>query len=206
MKSLKAVIFDLDGTLVDTIPFHSQSFFELFSDLNHPVPMRRIRPLIRHPTEKIFEKLHARKRLGMDIEKLLELRRKKYYELIRGKKIVFSDAYPALLELHRYKKGIATNSSRQTLEASTNQRLLRFFKSTITFSDVLRAKPNPEMLNKISRKLRVKPSECAFIGDSVMDIRSAKNAGMTSIGLYRKTGASTLADLDRKSTRLNSSH
>ena len=197
-KRIRAIIFDLDGTLIDTILLHGESFTRLFGQLGKKLSEKEIRPLLRHNTEKIYHALAARKHLGIGMEKFLDLRRKTYYSLLRGKKTVFSDVFPALRRLRGYKLGIATNSSRLTLDRSTTRNLRNRFDATITFSDVLRAKPDPEMLQIISRKLRVKPCECAFVGDSVMDIRAARNAGMYAIALYRKTGASRLSELRRE--------
>ncbi len=197
-RRIKAVIFDLDGTLIDSIPFHFDSFFELFKVMGHPVSRQEIRSVLRLNTEEIYRRLHTKKRLHLEMEKFLHLRRDVYYSVIRGKKLVFRDVYPALLHLRGYKLGIATNSSRHTLLKSTPSKLFRRFDKSISFSEVYRAKPDPEMLLALARKLRAKPSQCVMIGDSVMDVRAAKRAGMSSIGLYRKTGASTRKGLSRE--------
>ena len=54
------------------------------------------------------------------------------------------------------------------------------------------------MLAKLAKKFRAKNSECIVIGDSIMDVRAAKKAGMISIAIARKTGASTLKELKKQ--------
>ncbi len=160
--------------------------------------VKKIFPLMRLPTETVYRKLQIKKLFDIELEKFLELRRTKYYSLISGKRLVFPDVFPVLKKLEKFKLGLATNSSRQTLLASTPYNLYRRFNATVSYSDVLRAKPNPEMLFLEAKKLWVKPSECVMVGDSIMDVLAAKNAGMVSVGVFRKTGASSFAELKRK--------
>jgi len=87
---------------------------------------------------------------------------------------------------------------RTGLLKSTPRRLFRKFDATISFSEVYRAKPSPEMLLKLAKKMHAKTSECLVIGDSVMDIKAAKKAGMKIISIYRKTGASALKEIRKQ--------
>ncbi|MDD5163751.1 MAG: HAD family hydrolase [Candidatus ainarchaeum sp.] len=198
MQKIKAIIFDLDGTLIDTIPFHAESFITLFGLFGHKVKKQKIKHYLRLNTEEIYKKLGAKKTLKLDMKKFLELRRRIYYAAIKGKKTVFNDVFPALQKLKKYRLGIATNSSRKTLLKSTPKGLFKKFDSAISFSEVKSAKPSPEMLLKIAKKLKAKTKECLVIGDSVMDVKAAKKAGMKIMSIYRKTGASTLKELQRE--------
>src|SRR3989344_223743 len=198
MGKIKAIIFDLDGTLIDSIRWHAESFRGLSADFGSPIPLKKILPLMRLPTETVYKRLKLRKLLDIEIEKFLELRRTKYYSIIHGKNLVFPDVFPVLKKLKGYRLAIATNSSRQTLLASTPYKLFKNFDATVSYSDVLRAKPNPEMLFLAAKKLKAKPHDCAVVGDSIMDVLAAKRAGMVPIAVFRKTGASTLAELKEK--------
>ncbi len=196
---LKAIFFDLDGTLIDSIPFHKKSFRALFKKFGKKLPEREISKYIRWSTDEIYHKLHVKKRLRLDLEKFLELRRQEYYALIRGKKLVFKNRVRLLKKLQKkFKLALATNSSVYTTKRSTPESLLKLFDKIVTFSDVLRGKPAPDMLLLACRKLRVKPSECLMIGDSVVDLKAAKGAKMLGIGFWGKTGASSLMDLERE--------
>ena len=106
---IKAVIFDMDGTLIDTIPYHAESFKRIFELFGKKLSDKKISSVLRLNTEKIYEKLEAKKLLKLDLEKFIELRRRIYYSIIRGKKTVFRDVNPAIKKLRKYKLGIATN-------------------------------------------------------------------------------------------------
>ncbi|MDD5148560.1 MAG: HAD family hydrolase [Candidatus ainarchaeum sp.] len=198
MGKIKAVIFDLDGTLIDTIPLHEKSFIRLFELFGLRLGKKMIKKYMRLNTEEIYKKLNAKKTLKIEMEEFLELRRRIYYSLIRGRKTVFRDVFPCLKRLKGYRLGIATNSSRRTLKQSAPRELLEKFGKTISFSDVQKAKPDPEMLLKLAKKLGTKPENCAVAGDSVMDVRAAKKAGMKAISIYRKTGASGRKELEKE--------
>jgi len=198
-RPIRAVVFDLDGTVIDSLGSHAESFVELFKLFGKTVSKKKIQSLLRSPTEEIYSKLHARQLLDLELEKFLEIRREIYYHLVQTKKMVFPDASVCLRQLRKnFKLGLATNSSRITLNHSVSKPFLKQFDATITFSEVLRPKPNPEMLYKICRKLAVRPSQCAFVGDSVMDLKAAKRCGMKPIAIYRKTGASRKSELRKE--------
>lgn len=198
MTKIKAVLFDLDGTLIDSIPLHKKSFQVLFGRFGQRLGRREISKYIRWSTDEIYHKLHVRKRLKLDLEKFLQLRRGVYYGLLGRKKLLFSNSVPLLKKLaKKYKLGLVTNSSRFTTRHTAPKRLLNALDTVVTFSDVLRGKPAPDLLLLAAKRLRVKPTECIMVGDSVVDIKAAKAAGMRSIALYRKTGASTLDELKK---------
>ncbi|MBU1930286.1 HAD family phosphatase [Candidatus Micrarchaeota archaeon] len=203
-QKIKAILFDLDGTLIYSIPLHKKSFQLLFQEFGCSLKISEVSKYIRWSTEEIYQKLKVRERLDLDLEKFLQLRRKKYYSLISRKKLVFENRVKALKKLKKkYCLGLVTNSSRFSMERSTTARFRKLFNPTITFSDVLRGKPNPEMLLLACKKLRVKPSECILIGDSIVDVKAAKAAGIKVLAFYHKTGASSLSELRKtKPTKL----
>lgn len=198
---LKAVLFDLDGTLIDSIPLHKKSFQLLFSKFGEKLSDAAISNYIRWPTEEIYRKLKVKKKLGLPIETFLRLRREIYWGLVKKKKkLVFEKRVHYLKILkkkYKLKLALVTNSSRQTTERTTPKHVLKLFNCTATFTDVLHGKPAPDLLQLACRKMKVKPSECVMVGDSVVDIIAAEAAGMRAIALSHKHAASSFGELKK---------
>jgi len=180
----KAIIFDLDGTLIDSMPYHVAAFKDLL--LEHKIKIKKgeLEELIGQPTTKIFETLKKRHKFKEKVVDLREERRYHFFKFLGTQNIAFPGVMNTLKKLKKkYKIGVATGSSRITFVHSTTQDFQALFKEVVTVDDVNRGKPNPEQLLLVAKKLKVKPSECLMVGDSTFDHLAAKNAGMDSIGV-----------------------
>ncbi|MFH0955131.1 MAG: HAD family phosphatase [Candidatus Micrarchaeota archaeon] len=198
---LKAVLFDLDGTLIDSIPLHKKSFQLLFYKFGRRLPEKSISQYIRWSTEEIYRKLKVAQKLGLPIETFLRLRREIYWGLVKKKKnLEFKSRTAFLKKLKKqgFKLALVTNSSRQTTERTTPKRVLKLFDCIATFSEVLHGKPAPDLLQFACRKMKLNPAECIMVGDSIVDLKAAESAKIRGIGFWGKTGASSFSDLKKE--------
>jgi HAD superfamily hydrolase (TIGR01509 family) len=192
----KAVIFDLDGTLIDSLPYHFLSFKDLLSEHGIRVPDSYLRRLIGLPTEGILADLKRRYGFRENVRDLLEERRYHYFKFLGRRNIVFPGVKAAIRRLKsKCKIAIATGSSEVVFTHSTDKEFQKLFDTVVTINDVRKGKPCPEQLLLAARRLRVKPSDCAMVGDSVYDGMAARRAGMGFVGVAR--GFATRSELIR---------
>lgn len=195
----KAILFDLDGTLIDSIPWHKKSFQLVFQRFGYFLSDAEINRNIFWSSKEIYEKLKAKKWLGLSLKKFLKLRRKAYYSLLGNRNIEFKERVALVQALQkRFLVGLVTNSSRFTTNRSTSPAFRKLFDCTVTLSDVSRGKPSPEMLLLAAKRLGVKPSECLYFGDSVVDVQAGRAARIPVVSFWCKNAVSSLQSLKRE--------
>jgi len=185
-RIIKAVLFDLDGVLVD-------SYYAWFHQFNDALKYFGHQPV----TKKVFRK-HWGQSTEEDVRIFMPERTvdeiKKYFDMHFGEYVSYlkvnRNAERTLKKLHKMnlKLGCVTNSHRGiTRKILTDTKLKHFFKVIVTADDVKRPKPAPDMILKACKILKVLPTETIFIGDTETDIESGNNAGCIVIGYKIKS-------------------
>ena len=196
VKKYKAIIFDLDGTLINSLPYHSLAFKDLLLEHGIRVDEEYLRKYMGLSTRLILGKLKIKYKFRENIDDLREERRYHYFKFLGRKNIVFPGVMATLEKLRlKYKIAIATGSSRVTFTHSTDRDFQELFDCIITINDVPRGKPHPDQLLLAARKMKVKPNECVEIGDAIYDGIASKRAGIDFIGVT--TGTTTEKQLKK---------
>ncbi len=180
---MKAIIFDFDGTLADTLPICFYAFQAVFKEFdNIEVTSDEIKAMF-GPSETgiIRENL-----INLNHDQAIELYYEKYSE--KHRELVFDNEQinELLLQLKRdgYKLGIVTGKARRSLLISLEcLNMSDLFDVIITGDDVDTPKPHPEGVNKALEHLNIKNTEAIFLGDSEADILAGKQAGVHTIGV-----------------------
>ncbi len=181
---MKAILFDLDGTLIDSTKGIIESFNHAFSSFNEQEPKAEdICSLIGHPLEVMFSRLGAK-------EDRLDEYIKRYKENYQKISIQTTKLLPQAKEAIELASSLAPIAVVTTKTALYSKQILEHFKVLKHFSavvgreDVTHPKPDAEPILAALKRLDVAPSkEVYMIGDTPMDLQSAKNSKINAIGL-----------------------
>lgn len=188
IKKIKALIFDMDGVLVDSEPIHERAEMEVCREFGMEVSKSEWDGFRGKKLEDIFS--YASKKYGNGnepIEKMIERKIEVYLShALRDMQLV-SGAYEFLEELkknHKYRYALTTSGRKiQQDQILEKFNLTGFFPIMVTAEDVRNGKPHPEPYMITVQRLSEQPSECLVIEDSDNGILSAKAAGCQACGI-----------------------
>lgn len=188
MKSkIKALIFDLDGTLADTIPAITEAVNMTLFDLGLP-PRTQIEVesfIGQGPRHLISESLPADKNNAELLDKALKLYDQNYALTYLHTDCLYDGMKDVLITLSKnYKIAVLSNKQDEYVKELIKQ-LIPDGICELAYGTIngIPAKPNPTTALKLASALEVEPSECVLIGDSEIDIATAKNAGFYCISV-----------------------
>jgi len=184
-----ALIFDLDGTLIDTPQGIVDTFIATLESMNVTIPEHvDIRATIGMPLEKAFTRF-----LGQDAdEELVKFAVGqyqilfKYIVLPRAVELTFAGVEDGLIALKKqgYVLAVATSKVYKSAEALLKAaRLYEHFDLVVGADQVTNPKPHPEMGHLVMRLLDVTPDQSIMVGDTTHDLFMASDAGMRSIAV-----------------------
>ena len=181
---LKSILFDFDGTLVHSVDILVSLFEEVLAEQNlPPTSPKKIRKLIGEPLDQIFQKL-----TNFDnIEHLTESFHTKENAQHTAEHIqLMREVVPTLefLKSQNLKLGIVSTKQRELVEPlSAELKIRKFFDIMVGGWDVKNPKPHPEPILHACEKLDISPQETIFVGDSLLDLQSAKAAKAVFVGV-----------------------
>jgi len=184
---MKALIFDLDGTLVDSVYAHVLAFQIAFAEAGLPVEAWRVHrhvgmsgDLLTQAMARDAEHKASRERL-----KNIEKRHSHLLRKLLPKPEPLPGAAELLKDLRRKHilHGLATSGKPEDMTIAIRALDLNPHTVIVNRSDVEDAKPEPDLFFECQKRLGVLPHECYAVGDAVWDLLAARRAGMLPIGL-----------------------
>jgi 2,3-diketo-5-methylthio-1-phosphopentane phosphatase/HAD superfamily hydrolase (TIGR01549 family) len=177
-RQTKGVIFDLDGTIIDSHEAIYLGLVEVFKHFSIPIfPFGQLGRYLGGSLEEILRPFLT----PHQIEEAKPIFRKKYRGIYLNKTSLLEGAREVIEELFRrsIQLGVASNKSGKFCrELLSHLGIDRFFTPIMGGGDVVRPKPFPDMVNAIVRDLGLQRSEVIMVGDTVEDIRAGKAAGI----------------------------
>ena len=196
---MKLIIYDLDGTLVDTLQDITQAANHMLAQLGlPPKPAEEIR---RYIGSGLHEMVH--RCLQTNDTRYIQQGAKLYRAFYTQHLLDFSRLYPdaqAVLDYFKaHRQAVITNKpnpySRQILEALG---VASYFFRFIAGDEEFPKKPDPAAVQALMRAAGATPSETVFIGDSLIDIETGRQAGVVTVGIehgFAENGELSSADL-----------
>lgn len=181
MRRYDTILFDFDGTVMDTNHVIIQSWQHTFRTLrNREQDVEKIIRTFGEPLETTVKYLFPDVPVQDVVEIYRNYHRDNFGELI--------DVFPGIRELLQelkardYKTGLVTSRLRQTtMQGLEKYELASYFDVIITADDTSKHKPDPEPINIALERLKSAPEQSMMLGDTMFDIRCAKNAGVDSV-------------------------
>jgi HAD superfamily hydrolase (TIGR01509 family) len=184
---VQALIFDLDGTLVDTVYGHVLSWQRALDEAVLPIEAWKLHRRI-GMSGGLFTRAVARelgRPLTLEEAEKIQARHGELFRELLPERRPLPGAVALLEELRAtgVSHGIATSGRRPEIDASLES--LRIGDETVVVArgDVQRAKPEPDLFLACADRLGVPAGECYVVGDAVWDLLAARRAGMFSVGL-----------------------
>jgi HAD superfamily hydrolase (TIGR01549 family) len=185
MTRISAVLFDVDGTLVDTNYLHAVTWWEAFRQHGHHVPMVRIHRSIGMGSDKLLDHLLPDERdraVDDDLQSAHTALYASYWPRLK--------AFAGAAELLR---GCANRGLRVVLASSASEREMRALRDALDADDVITAatsasdaqqsKPAPDILQIALERAEVAPEAAVFVGDTVWDVQACQKAELACIAM-----------------------
>lgn len=182
MGKIKAVLFDMDGVLIDAKDWHYESLNKALNLFGHEISRyEHIRTFDGLPTKEKLNMLSETSFLPVELHSFInELKQKFTIEMVNEKcKPLFQHEY-AISRLKRegYLCAVCSNSIKNTIvQMMTKADLLQYMDAILSNEDVEKSKPNPEIYLRAMEKLNLRPEECLIVEDNINGIKAALASG-----------------------------
>jgi len=186
MQTLEAVIFDFNGVIADDLEIHLGNFVELAKRHGSAATKADFLKILHSPTIQKMRLIVETGSDRKDTELLLKENSEMYAKSVAGKSVLFPRAEEVLEALAKhFPLALVSNVFRPKLEAAITAKAKKCFRFIITAEEIEHPKPAPDSLVLAAKRLGVKPENCAYVGDSELDMLAARGAGMVAIGVAK---------------------
>lgn len=190
----KALLFDLDGTIINTTEFVYQAFEHTLNEHGHdPIDRAELSKLMGLPLHDTYQRITTLK----EIHHLFQT-----HDEFQQKNLQLAVPFPNTIETIQKirEKGIktavvTTRGRRSALQTLEQNDMIALFDTIIAFDDVTAPKPDAEPVLKALANLQVYPENAMMIGDTDLDVGAGKNAGVTTVAVAYGFQGETVKEL-----------
>lgn len=187
--TVRAVLWDLDGTLVDSEDFHWQSWRHAMDAEGLPVTFEQFKASFGQRNQTILSKWLGPGATPADVDRVADAKEVEYRRLAADHGLTpLPGAAEWLVRLQAagWKQAIASSAPRLNVDAMLRALdLERYFDAIVSSENVTAGKPDPQVFLVAASKLGVPPDRCIVVEDAAAGVEAARRAGMRSIGVSR---------------------
>lgn len=177
--ALAAVLFDWDGTLIDSYHADSQAYLALFQEMGVPWGLAELEHHYSPNWYAVYRAAGIPNARWPDADRIWRA----FYAKHRPKLITGARQVLAQLS-RRHKLGLVTSGDRNRVTQQLGEfRLLRVFRTRVCGGDLEEKKPHPAPLVMALRKMAIPPAQCVYVGDTPEDVEMARAAGVRAIAV-----------------------
>jgi HAD superfamily hydrolase (TIGR01509 family) len=184
--AVQAVIFDLDGVIVDSEPYSMQALIDVLRQYGIEPTEDDLRRSYGRRVRDDFVDYFARYGVTADVDSAIAHKHARYYHLAAGHLQPFPGVMALLKRLRDYGCRLALASSGDRVKVAFGMQALQLnsiFELVITGDDVSHSKPAPEIYLTAAQRIGVSPAECIAIEDAPAGVEAVKRAGMRCIAV-----------------------
>jgi len=194
-----AVIFDMDGVLIDSEPLHQKVGLKMLRDLNIPINREMFLRFTGTTVLSMWEILVKENNLKQNpVELTVDYNRQIIENLKVSSDVKLMDGVRDVLKNLKSKKipiALASSSNKELIDEMLQKfSIEEYFDIIVSGSDVKHSKPHPEIFLMAAKKLGISPSKCIVVEDSTNGTIAAKHAGMFCVGYKPSTNSHELKD------------
>lgn len=182
---MNAVIFDMDGVIVDSESGHERAFGEVAREIGFEDHGLDFADYVGRSDDVLWVDFIARNKPPVAFEQLMAMKRERMISIIRKEKPIFAGLLDLVKAVSKdFRLGLASGSDRAVVEEVLEIEQLRgFFSVVVSASEVSRGKPAPDIFLRAAELLGVKAEECWVIEDSKPGVAAGLAAGMRVIAI-----------------------
>lgn len=185
-SQIKAIIFDLDGTLVDSEPNYYKGDKQFLAEYGIDLTEEMRSKYIGIGSQAMVEDIKDNFELNDSVENLVAKKNKYYVDIAQDNTMVFPEMLKFLqcLKKNNFPMAIASGSSPKIIEMILSMTNIKpYFDVVLSAEEVKRGKPAPDIFIETAKRLGISPINCLVLEDSKYGIEAAKSAGMYCIAI-----------------------
>ena len=183
----RAVLWDLDGTLTDTMSGHFRAWREVLADEGHALSWEAFAASFGQRNDTALCSMLDTELPASEVERISAIKEERFRALVREEGLELLPGVAARLRASRdagWQQALVTSAPRANAETMLDVLgITEFFSVVVTGDDVALGKPHPEPFLMAADALNVPPSRCLVVEDSPSGIEAARRAGMRSIAV-----------------------